>query len=179
MYITKIVYYNIIFEGNNKGIIVFLMTESQVHNMAEFLERLTRLAGISSREDAICCGVTVSQCHILLSLWEAGKTTMQSLSHRLGIAPSTLTRNIEPLVTNGWILRERADDDRRRVVVELSSEGQEKANELKSVQLETCQRLLEGLPAPERETVLGAMGALLTALEIKLIEKRYPEEGSE
>ncbi len=155
------------------------IAEPHVSELAGFLGRLTRLSHVASRDDAICCGVTVSQCHILLSLWEAGKTTMQSLSHRLGIAPSTLTRNIEPLVTNGWILRERADDDRRRVVVELSSEGQEKANELKSVQLETCQRLLGSLPAPERETVLGAMGALLTAMEIKLIERRYPEEGSE
>ncbi|MDV2504465.1 MAG: MarR family winged helix-turn-helix transcriptional regulator [bacterium] len=155
------------------------IAEPHVSELAGFLGRLTRLSHVASRDDADCCGVTVAQCHILLSLLEAGKTTMQSLSSRLGIAPSTLTRNIEPLVTNGWILRERADDDRRRVVVELSSEGQEKANELKSVRLETCQRLLEGLPASERETVLGAMSTLLTALEIKLIERRYPEEGAE
>ena len=139
--------------------------EIQIHDLAVLFSRLSRLFHMATREDAICCGVTVSQCHTLLSLLEAGSTTMQVLSQRLGIAPSTLTRNIEPLVARGWVQRERAEGDRRLVVVGLSPEGRHKAAELKSVQLASCRRLLEGLPATERETVLMVMDVFLTALE--------------
>ena len=151
------------------------MTEPQVHELAGFLGRLTRLSNVTSREDAICCGVTVSQCHILLRLWEAGETTMQALSNRLGIAPSTLTRNIEPLVTRRWIRRERAENDRRRVVVRLNSEGREKAAQLKSVQIESSRRLLESMPTTERQTVLASMNMFITVLEREVNERCCPE----
>lgn len=100
---------------------------------------------------------------------------MQALSNRLGIAPSTLTRNIEPLVTRRWIRRERAENDRRRVVVRLSSEGREKAAQLKSVQVESSRRLLESMPTTERQTVLASMNMFITVLEREVNERCCPE----
>jgi DNA-binding MarR family transcriptional regulator len=143
--------------------------------LAGLLGRITRMANLASREDAVCCGVTVSQCHILLGLWEAGSTTMKALSHRLGIAPSTLTRTIEPLVAQGWVLRAPSDDDRRQVIVTLSPEGRGKARELSSYQQALCLRLLEGLADEERERLMSGLRAFIEMMERMMHEACCPE----
>lgn len=141
------------------------LDESKIKELSGSLQKMARLANLASREDAGCCGVTVSQCHILLSLLEARETNMRALSHELGIAPSTLTRNIEPLITSGWVRREPSGEDRRQVVVRLSMAGRLKASQLKSLQTEFCMRLIERLPVEDRQGAVDALSAFLSALE--------------
>src|SRR3990172_1604971 len=92
---------------------------------------LVRRFGVSERADVSCCGVTVAQAAALAALFGHGPMRLSDLGRRLGIAPSTLTRNLERLVDGGLGVRqadreqdfarqvlERIPEDRRAAVVE-------------------------------------------------------------
>ncbi len=50
-----------------------------------------------------CCGVTVAQAAALEALSGHGPMRLKELGQRLGIAPSTLTRNLERLIEAGLV----------------------------------------------------------------------------
>ena len=58
---------------------------------------LVRRFGVSERADVSCCGVTVAQAAALEALFGHGPMRLSDLGRRLGIAPSTLTRNLDRL----------------------------------------------------------------------------------
>jgi DNA-binding MarR family transcriptional regulator len=62
---------------------------------------------------------------ILETLFEdfAGGTTMRQLSSNIGIKPSSLTGVVDVLVERGWIERHSNEQDRRVVLVALTSAG--------------------------------------------------------
>ena len=45
------------------------------------------------------------------------------LAHRTGFSPSTVTGVTDHLAARGWIRRERATDDRRRIVAIITEQG--------------------------------------------------------
>src|SRR3972149_1461000 len=58
---------------------------------------LLRRFSISERADVQCCGMTVAQAATLQALGREGALRLGRLGKLLGIAPSTLTRNLTRL----------------------------------------------------------------------------------
>jgi DNA-binding MarR family transcriptional regulator len=73
-----------------------------------------------------CYGLTPQQAYTLGVIAARPGITMKALSEELGIATSTLTRNIEKLEREGSVLRRRTSDDARAVEVSLTKEGRER-----------------------------------------------------
>jgi len=86
------------------------------------------------KEDNVCFGVTVSQCHILLEIGKKTETSIVDLASVLNLDTSTLSRSIDGLVSIGLVSRQQNPNDRRYVCVSLSEQGKrifesiEKAN---------------------------------------------------
>ena len=74
---------------------------------------LVRRFGVSERADVSCCGVTVAQAAALEALSGHGPMRLKELGQRLGIAPSTLTRNLERLLEAGLVVRQSDARDAR------------------------------------------------------------------
>jgi DNA-binding MarR family transcriptional regulator len=68
-------------------------------------------------------GVTYPQYLALLVLWERDGLTVGELGERLFLDSGTLTPLLKRMETSGWLRRERAADDERRVLVSLTPEG--------------------------------------------------------
>ena len=66
--------------------------------------------------------ITLSQALILLNISING-TSMSSLAYRLGLDPSTITRNIEKLEKRNLLYRERSTLDTRVINIYKSNEG--------------------------------------------------------
>ncbi|MGE0672957.1 MAG: MarR family winged helix-turn-helix transcriptional regulator [Methylibium sp.] len=68
-------------------------------------------------------GLTYPQYLVMLVLWEHDGSSVSSLGERLFLDSGTLTPLLKRLQAAGWLTRERATDDERRVVVTLTPAG--------------------------------------------------------
>jgi DNA-binding MarR family transcriptional regulator len=68
-------------------------------------------------------GLTYPQYLVMLVLWEQDALTVGELGERLFLDSGTLTPLLKRMQAAGWLTRERAKEDERRVVVALTPEG--------------------------------------------------------
>ena len=69
-------------------------------------------------------GLTYPQYLALLVLWEHDGLTVGELGERLFLDSGTLTPLLKRMEAAGWLSRQRASDDERRVLVSLTADGQ-------------------------------------------------------
>ncbi len=68
-------------------------------------------------------GLTYPQYLALLVLWERDGLAVNELGERLFLDSGTLTPLLKRMEAAGWLSRERASDDERRVIVSLTADG--------------------------------------------------------
>ena len=85
--------------------------DAQARRLREAIRALVRRFSLAERADMSCCGMTVAQAATLEALSDGG-LRLSDLGKRLGIAPSTLTRNLTRLEERG-LIRKGARSDRR------------------------------------------------------------------
>ncbi len=134
--------------------------------MSEFTQELIaicRTFGIFERE-AVCCGeVTVAQCLALQELL-SGPRDIASLAESSGVTSSATTRLVDGLEKSGWVVRRRADDDRRRIEVELTQPGRELAERLHAQTEASVSAVVSRIPRAKRAQVLESLRLVRTAL---------------
>ena len=74
---------------------------------------LVRRFALSERADVACCGMTVAQAATLEVLRAEGAMRLGALGRRLGISPSTLSRNLRRLQARDLLTRLPDPDDTR------------------------------------------------------------------
>jgi DNA-binding MarR family transcriptional regulator len=119
---------------------------------------------VSERADVACCGVTVAQAAALEALGAEGPTRLGELGRRLGIAPSTLTRNLARLEVSGLVEREADPEDARSVRVTLTGPGRRAARAVAAQEDDFARDVLERIPAARRAVVLESLTDLLAAV---------------
>ena len=118
-------------------------------------------------EKAQICGgeVSVPQCVALQTLAEKGPQDNGSLAEELSSSISATTRLVDGLEKRDWVVREKDPEDRRRVLVSLTDEGEQQAEDL----LDTCRSALMGvlgrIPTHKQSEVIEAVGVLRDAIE--------------
>ncbi len=70
-------------------------------------------------------GLAPGQELLLLQLWDRDRCSQTDLVERLGIDPSTVTKMLQRLERDGWVLREPSPDDGRVTLVTLSAAGRD------------------------------------------------------
>ncbi len=125
---------------------------------------LVRRFSISERADVACCGVTVAQAATLEALGREGALRLGDLGRRLGIAPSTLTRNLARLEETGLVARTEDPGDARSARVALTASGSRAAERLERQQEAFARAVLERLPAGKREAVVECLVQLMVAV---------------
>jgi DNA-binding MarR family transcriptional regulator len=125
---------------------------------------LVRRFGVSERADVSCCGVTVAQAAALEALSGHGPMRLSDLGRRLGIAPSTLTRNLERLVEAGLVSRSADARDARSARVRLTAAGRRAARGVAVQDEGFARQVLERIPAERRAVVMESLAELLAAV---------------
>jgi DNA-binding MarR family transcriptional regulator len=125
---------------------------------------LVRRFSVAERADVACCGVTVAQAATLETLLREGPLRLGSLGRRLGVTPSTLSRNVERLEAAGLVRREADREDARSSRVSLTSRGRAAGRELERQEVAFAHQILERLPPERREAVASAFHDLLVAV---------------
>jgi MarR family transcriptional regulator, organic hydroperoxide resistance regulator len=92
---------------------------------------------------------------IVLRLLADGPLAMGELSSRISLALSTLTGIVDRLVEREYVARDRAENDRRVIIVQLTPRGREAHEQVQNSRNEFGKVLLSALDESERETMLS------------------------
>ena len=128
------------------------------------LRALVRRFAVSERADVFCCGMTIAQAATLETLRIEGPLRMGELGRRLGITPSTLTRNLRRLLENGYVKREADGRDGRAATIALTAAGRRKADRLERQEESFAGEILERIDPAHRGAVVARLGDLLMAV---------------
>jgi DNA-binding MarR family transcriptional regulator len=117
------------------------------------------------RPDETPCGapVPVSEAHALAVLADRGALSQTDLGRELRLTKSTVSRLVDQLERRGWAGRRNGEDDGRRRLVELTSEGAKVAESIGRRRAERMASLLEQIPESQRAAVVAALDTLVEA----------------
>lgn len=107
-------------------------------------------------------GIGVSDLRLLIELQESGgRVPRVELAERMGVAPSTVARELAPLERIGLVAREKHPSDARLAVVVLTAAGDEMATNAGVTAQEAATRVLRGaLSNDERASLRAALRLL-------------------
>jgi len=111
-------------------------------------------------------GITQQQYNVLRILRGAGPEGLPTLAiaDRMVERTPGVTRLIDRLVAKGWVHRERARDDRRRVDCTISEEGRALLEELEDPVNHFDDELLGMLSADEQQQLVGMLDRIREGL---------------
>lgn len=132
--------------------------------LLQHVRALVRRFAISERADVFCCGMTIAQAATLETLRLEGPLRMGELGRRLGITPSTLTRNLRRLVDAGYVKRQADGTDGRAAVIALTASGRRQADKLEGQEEWFAGEILERIDPGQRAAVVERLADLLVAV---------------
>lgn len=119
------------------------------------LRRLSRLASRLYDAKLAACGLKTTQYSLLACIDKLGPVQPAQLARTLSMDPSTLTRNLRPLATAGWVRVQPGPDSRSRSIV-CTEAGHAKRTQAR-VQWLRAQRELNRVLGPRRVAALHAL----------------------
>jgi len=112
-------------------------------------------------------GLTMTQVRVLFLLRNEGGASAGGLAEALNVTPSTLTRIVDRLVSNGLVRREGDEYDRRLVRHRLSDKGAPAVEELERGGRARLNEVMDRLSKPQLERLVAGLEDFTAALEAK------------
>lgn len=100
------------------------LTEQVIGALPDWITHVIRINSLIADR----MGLVVTDFHCLHFLQQDGPTTTGELANRVGLTPGAASRMVDRLVAAGCVKRVSDAADRRRVLVEATDEGLERAN---------------------------------------------------
>jgi len=142
---------------------VTTIQDTQAQRLRDAIRALVRRFSLAERADMSCCGMTVAQAATLEAL-NGGGLRLSDLGKLLGIAPSTLTRNLARLEERGLIRKEPDPVDGRAQLVALTDAGFNAGGEIERQEEIFARSVLDQLPEGSTTDALIILENLLTAV---------------
>lgn len=117
---------------------------SKIHQLqGRIFSRKLKKVGLSE--------INSAQGRILFVLWQQDNIAMNELARRTALEKSTLTRMLDRLEDAGLVARAAAEEDRRKVLVRLTSESREMKNKYERVSQSMVEIFYNGFSEKEIE----------------------------
>ena len=129
-------------------------------DLREALRRLFRKVGFYERDEARCCSMSLSRCQVLVEIGRSGGLSLVDLAARMGLEKSSVSRLVDGLVEEGLAERREAPQDRRYLVIGLTSEGKARFLEIEGRMETFMAQVWERLPKERRMQVLESLRIL-------------------
>jgi len=149
--------------------------DPQVEKIVNALSRLDRRMSVAYGRQLATVGLNHAEWEVLKELVMAGEPYRLgpgALAKRLGLTPAAMTHRIDRMTAAGLVTRERDENNRVRVIVELTDEGRGKWLQVMRMASAFEEDLLQDLSREER----GTLGELLTRL-LRRVEETQPDAG--
>ena len=157
-----------------------IMKSSEINEFRRVLRRFEREINIHLRDKGCCSGVTISQCHVLLTIYEQKETTTVELSKELAIDKSNLSRTIESLVKLGYVERVTSKKDRRFSRLKVTAKGKSKSVEINKSADSHYRKVFDNIPEWKHKEIVENLTMLTLAFnaEENFLLKKEDEENS-
>lgn len=129
------------------------LTERNTHEQARFIFRVGKrmqhfifstfsmLESKKGEDNAL--ELSVSQFKLLMTVRHSKETTVKELAQKLGVSPPSVSVMVDKLVDRQLLIRERSNEDRRKVVIRISPDESAHLNEVEEQMLRIFIRLVE------------------------------------
>jgi DNA-binding MarR family transcriptional regulator len=127
------------------------------------LDHLARLTRLRAESALAPLGLRPRHLVALTVLRDHGSPTQQALGVALRTDRTNLIGVLNELENDGLILRRRSSEDRRRHIVELTSEGAQRLSDAESALAAAEDEVLAALDADQRETLYQLLAQATTS----------------
>jgi len=145
-------------------------TELDTMTLAEALRPVLLRVGRELRREAREVGVSPEQVSLLVAIKYSPGIGVRDLAARERVSPPALSNRVDRLEQDGLVARTPSDDDRRRVGLTLTEEGQRVLRRVRSRRTAWLVTRLGELSAEE----LAAIEAAVEPLALLLDESERP-----
>jgi DNA-binding MarR family transcriptional regulator len=111
--------------------------------------------------------ITMSIGFILMSIDKEG-TPSTALGPRMGMEPTSLSRTLKTMEERGFITRKESEDDKRKVLIFLTSEGVEKRREVRNFVVGFNHQLTQRVSEKKLAVFFDVFGAIDEIIESEL-----------
>ena len=109
--------------------------------------------------------ISPEQWQVLASLWHKSPLNQKEIGQITLQEPPTLSRMIDKMETNGWVLKTQDPLDKRSTLVELTEQGRGLQKILPEKLLEHFKEFLKPFPQKKQETLRTLLLELRAALD--------------
>ena len=155
------------------------MKSNEINEFRRVLRRFEREINIHLRDKGCCSGLTMSQCHVLLTIYEEKETTTVELSKELAIDKSNLSRIVDFLVKQRYVERVTSKKDRRYSKIKINSRGKSKAVHINKSANNHYKKVFENIPQWKHKDIVENLTLLTLAFnaeENALLKKDEQED---
>ena len=96
----------------------------------------------------------------LLSILSKRTWSLSELANKQMVSNPTMSKTITTLEERGWVQRQRSREDRRKVEITITRQGQKILNSVHRQMVERITQELEGLSAAQREQLNAGLNIL-------------------
>ncbi len=128
------------------------------------LREIERAVWLQTKSEALCCGVTMAQCHAIMEIGAAGESNLKDLAARLGLDNSTLSRTVESLVQDGLADRTPSKEDRRATVIRLNEKGCVARDRINSTWNGICRDMFRSIAREKHSQLIESVSILADLL---------------
>jgi DNA-binding MarR family transcriptional regulator len=100
------------------------MRDPQIEAVLIALRRVMRATDLHSRELARSTGLTTPQLLLLQTIQQMGKVGVGELAAEMSLSQATVTSILDRLEDRGYVHREKAEYDKRKVFTTLTAQGE-------------------------------------------------------
>ena len=128
-----------------------------VKRFREYTRQLECHLGNMNQSDCCCCGVSTTQCFMIVEIGRKPGLSVKELAEILRMDKSGVSRAVEELVQKGFVERNPSKEDRRYVVLTLLPKGQERFEKIEHDMYINFKEVLEQIPEEKREQVIESL----------------------
>lgn len=131
-----------------------MLSTQQINMMRQFNRQYTQALGILNKH-TFDMDLTYPEGRVLIEIADQAPVTPMTLSKRLGLDKSYISRIIKQLEKKGILSKERSKQDMRSVEVQLTAHGQEIFEQVNDRSNKQVAGLLAGLSADQQEKIFN------------------------
>jgi DNA-binding MarR family transcriptional regulator/GNAT superfamily N-acetyltransferase len=142
---------------------------SHVRAVRAFNRFYTQRIGVLQR-GVLRSPYSLTEVRVLYELANGPDLTATDIQRLLGLDPGYLSRILRNFERSGMLLRERSEKDGRQSLIRLTAQGRKVFAALNARQSSDVQTMLQSVPGPAREKLIGSMQTIQQVLDGKPAE---------
>jgi DNA-binding MarR family transcriptional regulator len=139
------------------------MEKIPVREFRRILRNFERELNIQN-QSGCCCGVTITQCHVLMELDKQDNITLNELAAKINLDKSTVSRTVDGLVNKELIDRTIPKSNRRTTLLTLNDKGKNVCRTINSGNDIYYRKALSSIPAELLEPFMKGFEAMVETM---------------